>query len=165
MLKRAQKSQSEKSKVVEQELAMDMEREIEKRCKKIKDDLLGSSHGDERSLLHKLLGTSVIEIITRIFDHCQPLFDPKPLKKVNTFLNTVTSDKPFRDKFSLAIHMGCKDIVKHVLEDYKAELLEEERKLNKKAQETASPPKKRMYNYISLMLRGSYLLLFTKVSA
>jgi hypothetical protein len=121
-----------------------MGRDIEKRCKKVRDDLLGSSHGDERSLLGKLLDSSVSDIIAKVFEHCQVMFQPRPREKVNTFLSTIISDKLFRGLFSLAIHKGCKDILKDILEDCKAVYIEEIE--NSRGKEAASkPPDKSKY--------------------
>jgi len=135
---------------VEQELVVDLEKDFKRRCNKIREDLLGASHHDEKSLLRKLLGCPVTDSLISIFDHCRPAFQHhhtvkwKDLNNVESFLNAMVRNEPLRNMFNVALHMGCKAIVCDVLEEIKAEIREDLEKEEQEKINAVKPPKKSM---------------------
>lgn len=109
---------------------------------------MGSSHKDERSLLGKLLGSSVTDILISIFEHCEPAFQNhhtimrKDMKKVESCLETLVGNKALREMFNVALHMGCKSIVGDVLEVIKEEIRDDLEKEEQEKAKAVKPPKK-----------------------
>ena len=78
----------------------------------MKKELLGDHDRDLRSLVQKLQESSISDILVKIYECCEELFFGKNRTKVQNFLKMLTSDMYGRKLFELAVHIGCKTILK-----------------------------------------------------
>lgn len=88
--------------------------EIEQRLSRTKKQLLGSNVHDHDALVNQLLDLSPVDVLQKLFQYCEQLFQGKTKTKVTNFVMMCNSDKPSRKLFQLALHKACHDLVKPV---------------------------------------------------
>lgn len=117
MIKKAKHGDSEKWKAAREQVAIDMEDEIQRHLRKIKKDLLGQELGDLRSCVMKFLGTSPVDALNAVFGCCLEMFDGKRQKKTTDFFAMITGESFGRRLFQLALYMTCKRLLGDALEE------------------------------------------------